>query len=73
MKTEQILQKKGDEKMAKYHKITYKERQILEKLLAQDIPKTKIAKMLDITRTNLYYELNRCKGTYNADEAQKTL
>lgn len=54
-------------------RLLYEDRQILEKLLKQNITKTRIAKMIGISRGGLYDELRRCKGEYNADEAQKNL
>lgn len=51
-------------------KLTFSERNSLQELLSQDIPKVHICEILGISKRTIYREIYRCAGRYNAKEAQ---
>ncbi len=55
-------------------KLDFNSRFQIERMLAENIPITEIAKAVGISRQTLYRELSRCKGnTYSATEAQNSI
>lgn len=56
-----------------HHRITYEDRQQIESMLADGFTKVEIARLIELSRTALYKEINRgsVNGKYNADVAQK--
>ena len=57
--------------MADGKRITWEERLKIQELLKAGLNVDKIGKCTDIHKTSIYRELKRCKGKYNAEEAQK--
>ncbi len=54
-------------------KITLEERKELERMLHSGISKREISRTLKIHNTTVFREIKRCKGAYNAEEAQSTV
>jgi len=55
-------------------KLDFNSRFQIERMLAENISITEIAKAVGISRQTLYRELSRCKGnTYSAIEAQNSI
>lgn len=59
-----------------YKKMTYSDRQKIEKLLAKGVKPSEIAKEIDVCYQTIYRELKRGRGedgVYKAEKAQKAL
>ena len=52
------------------HSLIFSQRVELEELLSSGIPKTEIAKILEVSKSTVYREMKRCDGLYNAEDAQ---
>ncbi len=52
------------------NKTKFTRRLELQELINQGLPKIQIARLLGIDKTTVYREIKRCKGAYNAEEAQ---
>lgn len=52
-------------------RFTFELRKNLQNLLEANTPTKKICEKLDVSRSSLWHEKQRCKGKYNAEEAQK--
>ena len=57
----------------KFSRMTYIQRQEIEKLLKEGRSMKEIAKKIGVHRSTVYREGERCEGTYSADEAQRKL
>ena len=57
----------------KFSRMTYIQRQEIEKLLKEGRSTKGIAKKIGVHRSTVYREVERCEGTYSADEAQRKL
>ena len=51
-------------------KLSLTDRKIIEDLIHENVSKTKIAEVIDVSKTTIFRELKKCKGSYNAEEAQ---
>ena len=54
-------------------RLSYQERQIIERGLKEGMKVKDLAEKMGIAKTTVYGEIRRCPGEYNADEAQRTL
>ena len=68
---ERIICKEKD--MAQGKRITWEERLKIQEYVEAGFNAVKIGKLLDRHNVSIYRELKRCKGKYNAEEAQKSL
>lgn len=58
--------------MAERKRISYEDRQAIERMVKDGKGVTYIARCLNKSRNTIYYELGRCDGIYNAHDAQLT-